>query len=156
MIEDHLQKANCRLEWWSTSTMSQNKISRVYVHPLFLKKKCSHFQKIDALISIQSHFLIFAACQTSSNGRSGNNFPPADPVSVAKDWRSWSSLGHQWMRGQTTPIEYQRGLWKNAQHGNSLFENPMLGCRKSEFLVTCLCFNKTRIANIMDSPQTTK
>ena len=53
-------------------------------------------------------------------------------------------------------LEYQRGLWKNAQHGNSLFENPMLGCRRSEFLVTCLCFNKTRIANIMDSPQTTK
>ena len=45
MIEDHLQKANCRLEWWSTSTMSQNKISRVYVHPLFLKKNVVIFKK---------------------------------------------------------------------------------------------------------------
>ena len=72
------------------------------------KKTVVIFQK--SMISIQSHFLIFAACQTSSNGRSGNNFPPADPVSVAKDWRSWSSLGHQWGDKLYPHLEYQRGL----------------------------------------------
>ena len=67
---------------------------------------------------LPSRFLIFAACHTSSKGRSGNK-APADPVSVANAWRPWTSvkIGLK----INTPEE---NLIKKSQ----IYQHPMSAC----------------------------